>query len=258
MARGLFPSDSVSTGRKEIQVRASVRVLVVAQDEVLTKSCSQTLNPRPELVVASSLDAAWDRTEQDVWALSPCDFVLLDFDLPDGDGVELLPRLHCLDPRPQVAVFCRHLGAMRSLSLHGRCSIALTKPIDGRVLEAVFQVLEETRTGTSAISSFAAHHGLSPQETRLLRLALQEVTNKEAADRLGCAHSTVRSYWARIFQKVGCRTERDVVSRLFRHARRSATAEEASFVITQVPPTALNQRGAGGRPVPVPLGRTAM
>jgi DNA-binding CsgD family transcriptional regulator len=107
--------------------------------------------------------------------------------------------------------------------------IALTKPVDARVLDAVFKVLEESQLGTSTVSSFATRHGLSPQETRLLRLALQEVTNKEAAYRLGCTHSTVRSYWARIFRKVGCRTERDVVSRLFRQARRNAVSNEGTF-----------------------------
>lgn len=208
---------------------ASVRVLVVEQMDVLARACSESLSRRPDLVVVSSLDAAWARTEQAAWSASPCDFVLLDFDLPDGDGVELLPRLQGLDPCPQIAVFCRHLGARRSLSLHGRCVIALTKPVDARVLDAVFKVLEESQLGTSTVSSFATRHGLSPQETRLLRLALQEVTNKEAAYRLGCTHSTVRSYWARIFRKVGCRTERDVVSRLFRQARRNAVSNEGTF-----------------------------
>src|SRR5688572_11419291 len=115
--------------------------------DVLARACSESLSRRPDLVVVSSLDAAWARTEQAAWSASPCDFVLLDFDLPDGDGVELLPRLQGLDPCPQIAVFCRHLGARRSLSLHGRCVIALTKPVDARVLDAVFKVLEESQLG---------------------------------------------------------------------------------------------------------------
>jgi DNA-binding CsgD family transcriptional regulator len=69
---------------------------------------------------------------------------------------------------------------------------------------------------SDAIDEFAIAHGLSPQEARLLHAALRELTDKKAATELGCSPSTVRTYWARIFQKVGCTRQRDVLARVVR------------------------------------------
>jgi DNA-binding NarL/FixJ family response regulator len=63
-------------------------------------------------------------------------------------------------------------------------------------------------------AAFSALYKLSEQESRLLSLAVDGHTNHEAAEVLGCAMSTVRTYWSRIFRKVGCRSERNVVVRL--------------------------------------------
>ena len=73
---------------------------------------------------------------------------------------------------------------------------------------------------------------LSNQETRLLEAAVQELTNEQAAEVLGCAHSTVRSYWSRIFEKIGCHSERDVVARLLRYAQESNARSSQTEVAT--------------------------
>jgi len=47
-------------------------------------------------------------------------------------------------------------------------------------------------------------------------------TNDEAADFLGCRRATVGTYWKRIFQKIGHRSQRDVMAALFRSAVENA------------------------------------
>ncbi len=201
----------------------SRHVLVVNDDEEQVRHWSKTLAESWSLVSAPSLEYAWRRTEAHEWREAPCDYVVVDFDLPDGDGIDLLPRLASLEPRPPVAVISRHLGAARCLSLRGHCTIALTKPVDASVLRNLFEILEEARSGDSTVTRFATHYRLSPRERSLLNLALQELTNEESAERLGCAYSTVRSYWSRIFHKVGCHCERDVIARVLRFALSSTT-----------------------------------
>jgi len=154
-----------------------------------------------EVEVARSLESAWQRTGVEAWKATQCDYVFLDLGLPDGDGADLLPRLEALDPRPPVAVICGHLDAQRCLLLRGRCAIALPKPVDGSVLRSALEILEKERSRGSVVAEFAALHRLSPQETKLLHAALRELTNEEAAELLSCAHSTVRTYWGRIFQR---------------------------------------------------------
>src|SRR6187431_872265 len=69
-----------------------------------------------------------------------------------------------------------------------------------------------------SITAFVRKNHLSPQEMRVVEGALRELSNDEIADELGCSSSTVRTYWARIFQKVGCTREHHVLARIARFA----------------------------------------
>jgi DNA-binding CsgD family transcriptional regulator len=80
----------------------------------------------------------------------------------------------------------------------------------------------------STLERFARVHRLSPQETKLVSLAVHEVPNKQTAGDLGCSECTVRTYWHRIFAKVGCTSQRDLLARLFQFAeeRRLESADQ--------------------------------
>jgi DNA-binding NarL/FixJ family response regulator len=197
------------------------RVLVVDDDEPLVRQWQRLLKDDAVLLSVPTFQGGWARTDREVWRADPCDHVFLDLRLPDGDGADLLSRIHELEPKPSVAVITGLLDAQRTLELRGRCAIAIPKPADGDVLRGILAVLERDRRGGSAVLEFAAMFRLSNQETRLLDAAVQELTNEQAAEVLGCAHSTVRSYWSRIFEKIGCHSERDVVARLLRYAQES-------------------------------------
>lgn len=90
--------------------------------------------------------------------------------------------------------------------------------------------VDGTGVARCPITRFCRTHQLSRQETKLLQAAVQELTNDEAADALGCAPSTVRTYWTRIFQKVGCTRERDVLARVVRFISGPLTAKDDSGV----------------------------
>ena len=69
-----------------------------------------------------------------------------------------------------------------------------------------------------SIAAFVRNNQLSPQEMRVVEGALRELSNGEIAEELGCSSSTVRTYWTRIFQKVGCSREHHVLARIARFA----------------------------------------
>jgi DNA-binding NarL/FixJ family response regulator len=68
------------------------------------------------------------------------------------------------------------------------------------------------------VTSFALSHGLSNQETAVLRLAAEGVHRKEAAFRLGCQAGTVDTYWRRIFRKTGWTDQSEIYAALLSFA----------------------------------------
>ena len=222
---------TASTGVRPVR-STPFRVLVVDDDEPLVRQWQRLLKDDAVLVSVPTFREGLERTDREAWRADPYDHIFLDLRLPDGDGADLLSRVRDLEPKPAVAVITGLLDAQRTLELRGRCAIAIPKPADGDVLRGILAILERDRRGGSAVLEFAQMYRLSNQETRLLDAAVQELTNEQAAEVLGCAHSTVRSYWSRIFEKIGCHSERDVVARLLRYAQESAARARQGEALT--------------------------
>jgi DNA-binding NarL/FixJ family response regulator len=195
-----------------------LRILAVEDDAAVLPHWARLLSGRASLVGVATLSEAWRRTDANVWCSDPFDHVFLDLRLPDGNGLDLIDRLDVLPDKPGIAVITAHLDASIALQLHGRCAVIIPKPADRQVLHGILDVLEADKAGISVVANFARRHRLSPQEARLLNAAIREACDEEASDILGCTPGTVRSYWSRIFSKVGCHSQRDVVARLFRFA----------------------------------------
>ena len=195
------------------------RILTVESDSRMIRNWSRILDGQALLLPALSLEMAFEYTTVASWRRYVFPFVFVSLRLPDGDGIDLLPRLAQLLPRPQVAVITDQLNAGLAVRLHGLCSIALPKPLDRESLIGALTVLRSAACQGSVLERFAHAHRLSQQEMRLLMLGVQEINNKEAAEQLECGECTVRTYWQRIFAKVGCTNQRDVLARLFRFSR---------------------------------------
>jgi len=57
---------------------------------------------------------------------------------------------------------------------------------------------------------FCHEFGLSYRESKVLQLSIKGLTNRELADHMNCAESTIITYWRRIYQKTRCQTRNDV------------------------------------------------
>ncbi len=168
-----------------------------------------------EFIHAPNLEHAQQHIDN--WASAPCDYVLLDLKLPDGDGADLLNALNALNPRPAIAVITGYLDSDRSLDLHGRCTIAVPKPTEPRTLLGIVEVLEASRQSRPLVEDFAKRYKLSEREREVLFASLRGLNNQETAEELKCDRGTVSTYWNRIFAKTGWRSQRDVIAHLFQH-----------------------------------------
>lgn len=211
------------------------RLLLVDDDPRVVRNWARVLNATVAVSWAASICQTLEQVAPARWRLAAYDYIVFDIALPDGSGLDLLETLIGLKPRPAIAILSNCLSPVDVLRVHRHNLIALPKPTGRDVILGVVDLLSNIRHGGPIVERFATHYRLSPQESRLLREALREATNDEAADVLGCSPSTVRTYWSRIFQKTSCNNERDVIVRLFQqvHARAGQCCHDTRSTETQ-------------------------
>jgi DNA-binding NarL/FixJ family response regulator len=111
-----------------------------------------------------------------------------------------------LDLVPRVRVQAR---SGRWLTLHG----SLSEPVDGRPGETVI-VVEPAKPEEVAWLNVAAY-GLSPREEEVVRLVVRGLSTKGISKALFIAENTVQRHLSNIFEKVGVRSRRELIKRLF-------------------------------------------
>jgi DNA-binding CsgD family transcriptional regulator len=97
----------------------------------------------------------------------------------------------------------------RWLTLYG----SLTEPSDVRSSETVV-VIEPAKPEEVAWLNVTAY-GLSPREEEVVKLAVRGLSNRQISQSLHISENTVQRHLSNIFEKVGVRSRRELVKRLF-------------------------------------------
>ena len=203
-------------------VSAPVRVLIVDDHQVFAGSLAHALTAEDGLLVvgvATSLEAARAQTG----ATAP-DVVLLDHQLPDGDGVSAIRVLHALRPSVQVVVLTattseRVLVAAMEAGAAG--FIAKTQP-----LEDVIDGVRSAAQGESVVSakllarllprlqrrSRTPATTLTEREREILDLLAQGLQNADIARQLSLSVHTVRNHVANLSAKLGAHSKLEVLA----------------------------------------------
>jgi len=111
-----------------------------------------------------------------------------------------------LDLVPKVLVRAR---SGRWLTLHG----SLTESTPDRPSETVI-VVEPAKPEEVAWLKAAAY-GLSPREEEVVKLVVRGLTNRQISETLFISENTVQRHLSNIFEKVGVRSRRELLKRLF-------------------------------------------
>ena len=140
------------------------------------------------------------------------DIVVLDVEMPDGTGLDVLRRVRGRDDQRRVVLLTA------SLDDRGFAE-ALTLKVDGVLLKSsdpalLLDCLDAVRDGHSwldpqldgAAAAAAAEEPrvpLAPRERELVALVREGLRNREIADRLGVTEGTVKVYLHSVFEKTG-------------------------------------------------------
>jgi PAS domain S-box-containing protein len=157
------------------------------------------------------------------------DVAVLDFALPDGEGIELIPELRAASPGAEVLVLSANLDrAQTARAVDAGAAGALGKTADlDQVVDAIRRLRAgQALLGTHEIAELIRFAGDRREQEREDRQAIASLTSRERevlealaagldgqtiADRLGMSIRTERNHVARILNKLGVHTQLQAV-----------------------------------------------
>ncbi len=196
-----------------------VRVYLIDDHPIVREGFARALTDSPDIAVVGQADTAADALKEAPFT-SP-DVILVDLNMPDRDGIELIGALHARMPDVKLLVLSayddefRVAEALRA-GAHGylvktsrmdeviegiRRSAAGGAALSPRIAGAVVRAMRKpSGPGSGALDA------LTTRERQVLRLLAQGVSTREAAAQLTISPKTVETHRVRIYTKLGCKS----------------------------------------------------
>jgi len=212
-----------------------IRVYVVDDHPIVCEGFATALADAPDIVVVGQADTAAEALKGAPFA-SP-DVLLVDLNMPDRDGIELVGALHARMPEVKLLVLSAYDDEFRVAE-------ALRAGAYGYLVKTskVSEVIEGIRRSAGGRANLSPHIGgcavrvgaavvrampkpsgqgsgaldaLTTRERQVLRLLVMGVSTSEAAALLTISPKTVETHRVRIFAKLGCKSVAEL-SRIWR------------------------------------------
>lgn len=196
-----------------------MKVLVVDDHVIVREGIRRLLAPLAEFIVT---EAATAREAATLFRASRPDVVLLDLNLPNGSGLELLRRLLAEDKTAQVLIFSMHgepLYVARALEAGARGYVSKSAPA-AELLTAIQKVaagghyVEHEIAAQLVINRFSHEspfERLTTREADIMRQLGEGKTLASIAMALGVTYKTVANSCTLIKSKLGAERVADLI-----------------------------------------------
>lgn len=191
-----------------------VRVLIVDDHRVLAELLTSALSSSDEVAVVGTVGTAAEGVRS-ATTLRP-DVVILDYDLPDSDGVSAIVAIKSACPATRVLMLTSYTDSvLLSEAMDAGCSGYITKRNGAaEILAAVLAVAsDETPVSPDMVRSLMARDqagigsDLTERELEVLRIAARGLSNKEIASELFLSVNTVRNHMQHVLNKLGAHSK---------------------------------------------------
>jgi DNA-binding NarL/FixJ family response regulator len=208
-----------------------IRLLLVDDHATLREPLAFMLDREPEFEVVAQADSLAEARR----AFDGVDIAIVDLDLPDGSGIELIGELRAVNPRGAVLI----LTASAEREVHARAVEAgaagvlhkSIRPKDvvgvvrrlaaGEAILSTKEVVELLRlAGRQREREYGARWAverLTPREREVLQALADGLSDKEIAERLHIGVGTVRNHIVSIFGKLGVQSRLQALVFAVRH-----------------------------------------
>lgn len=199
-----------------------IRILVVDDHEIFAHSLVRLLGSRPGFKIVGIAGRVADAVDAAV-AYEP-DVILMDFELPDGDGAQATEQVKALIPAAKVVMLTVRADEQALVrAIAAGCSGFVNKdaPVE-ELLDAIVAVNEgETITPQAELAPLLhrlrpTRRGLgadlTPREMDVLRLMASGLVNKEIAQHLGVRLNTVRNHVQNVSYKLHAHSKLEAVA----------------------------------------------
>ena len=201
-----------------------IRLLIADDHELVREGLRKVLEPRREWEVCGEAANGREAVEK-AGQLRP-DLVIIDFSMPELNGLEAARQIRAALPRTEVIILNMHEtdSLVRDVLAVGARGFIL-KSDAGRVLvQAVEAVLNGKPFFTAKVSEMVlqgylnpAEPGegeasrLTPREREIVQLIAEGKSSKEVGARLDISEKTVETHRTNFMRKLGLRSVSDVV-----------------------------------------------
>ncbi len=196
--------------------------VVIADDHTLVRSgLRMLLEKEPDISVVG--EAASGREAVRVVLQTRPDVLLLDWTMPDGDGLEVLRQLRVALPQLRILVLTMHENPsyLRTALTEGAAGYVVKDAADTDLLRALRSVAQgQTYVHPTLVASLLQPEPVSPstpevrlsqREEQVLRLVARGHTNREIAEQLSLSVKTIETYRLRGMQKLGLESRAELI-----------------------------------------------
>jgi len=205
-----------------------IRVVLCDDHPMLRQSLAKALQEHGDIKVVAEAGSAAQLLE--VLQHTPADVVVLDISMPGPGIVPLLHRMASTHPRTRSIVLSMHSEAQYAVRVlkAGAAGYVMKEWALEHLVEAVRkahrggrfvspELAERLAAQLHVSGSPATHEQLSDREFDVLRRLAAGASVKEIAARLGISPKTVSTYRARLLEKLGAKTNADLVRYVIQH-----------------------------------------
>jgi len=205
-----------------------IKVLIVDDHSVVRKGLKLFLAANERLEVCS--EAATLKEAMGMVANYKPDVVLLDYKLPDGDGIIGCINIKTQYPVTKIIILTAFTDDSVVIdAIRAGADAYLLKDIESdKLIDTIVSVYEGENVLDNSVTEDIFNHlrinnknikrddNLSNQETKILQMIALGKINKEIALEVGISENTVRNYISRIFKKINVSNRTEAASYWFR------------------------------------------